>query len=523
MRKSGKTVALLLAACAGMTFSLQAEEPAVKKFSIQCGDLTLKFDGAKFWNPNRIDFQGRNVAVEIGGVHYGAVGNFKGDKGFVGSGHKETGVTEIVNDYSITVDGQPLALSSLTEGGTITAQKEFSVVKKSAITQLDVDYTLKVANNVMEESYTLRTGENTDLNMVYLFMHPWKAVFDHFTIDSSDPIALKHDGKFPANRPGKSVTFSSKSLNLEICSTLLENAPEGKTRHLVWDRKGDTKHYLMLWKNDTMLAGKDYNFAMRTEFRKTADQTPVANAELPAPARFPITCGDLSFVFDKAKFYYANRVDYKGKNISIDSRGVHYGAVIKYKDGKGFIGSGHKETGVAERVLEYAVSVDSNDVPASTIGASGLKAEKEFSIRKKSLLNNVEVEYIMQVTGNVMKESYLLKTPVDSAFNMVYLFMHPWTATFETFTVDGGAPYTTKHDGKFPFGGAAKTITFLSNQANVAVTSTILEADPAIPIHHLIWDRQGDTKHYLRVWHNKIMDPGKEYRFVMETSVKDLN
>ena len=279
----------------------------------------------------------------------------------------------------------------------------------------------------------------------------------------------------------------------------------------------------MLWKNDTMQPGKDYSFVMNTEFRKIAESREEAALELPAAKRFGITCGDLSMVFDQAKFYYANRMDYKGKNISIDSRGVHYGAVISGKGETGFIGSGHKETGVAEKVLAYSVTVDGKAVPAASIAeGTVLNAEKSFEIAKKSRLKSITVDYQMKVADNVMTESYGISTSEPIDLRLMYLFMHPWVGTvFDTFSVDGGSEITLKHDGKFPFGNRAKELKFHSSKDNLEVVSTMLESDSAVPASHLVWDRSGDTKHYLRVWNHKTMPAGQLFRFVMKTVVRD--
>ena len=77
-----------------------------QSITLKSGEVSVRLDGKKRWNMNRIEYQGELLCVDYPHAHYGMVCRPDKWKNGVGSGHDETGFAEQLVSLKIFADGK---------------------------------------------------------------------------------------------------------------------------------------------------------------------------------------------------------------------------------------------------------------------------------------------------------------------------------------------------------------------------------------------------------------------------------
>lgn len=133
--------------------------------------------------------------------------------------------------------------------------------------------------------------------------------------------------------------------------------------------------------------------------------------------------GDLQIRFESRSFWTLYRIDYQETRLGLDRWGSHYGSVINFP-GVGWIGSGHTEN-EDEQILELSLWADGKPLepPPAMLSAHKLKLIKKSRIRDFLLTTEIEIH------DNQIVEDVRLTAEKATPVNLIYHFMHPWTAT----------------------------------------------------------------------------------------------
>lgn len=145
--------------------------------------------------------------------------------------------------------------------------------KSSVLLDLHIDYTLTLTPEKLIERAKVTVLRDTNVKILYLFMHPWNALFEQAICQSGDGT----EEIISFNEiPGKK-TFSRKNLN-RICYTAAKEqlraatsvktitpAPGKKERFLFWNRGIDRKLYFQPVNNQELKAGTVFEYEMSVE------------------------------------------------------------------------------------------------------------------------------------------------------------------------------------------------------------------------------------------------------------------
>lgn len=244
-----------------------------------CGKVKIKLDHRKFWNINRIEYEGEMFGVDNTGSHYGFVHCIRGIKGFIGSGHKETGVAEKVDSIRFVIDGQTVEASA-----KMSAKKSFFMEKVSTIGTLKVTYTIALEDNVLFERTEVLFTKDLDIQHVYCSMHPWSTAFTKYYGLRPDGTFLSIDlvanNKVPTSQyMPKIALFNPKTGGAVATSLNFEHGKGKDARRMLWDRPYYRKDYIILENFNPVAAGHQASVSVKTVFFRSTPENFTKDAE----------------------------------------------------------------------------------------------------------------------------------------------------------------------------------------------------------------------------------------------------
>ena len=246
------------------------------------GQVFLRLDSHKFWNINKVDIlsngRKRNFGIENKESHYGAVLRLAGSPFFIGSGHCESGKSEIVKSLKIIADGK-----EITPGKAPIRGKCIRVEKISQLAALQIKYTFCLQNKELLETVELFSPEEIKSRCTYFFMHPWNPRFS--SVQMRDTAGKEHSRTTARNNShpfGMNVFFPAAAWHdartKDTITTYITRQPEsGKMRRYIWDRKVYCKDYLVDFLNDTIPRNTKVIYRAKTVF---------SNGEAVLPSKF---------------------------------------------------------------------------------------------------------------------------------------------------------------------------------------------------------------------------------------------
>jgi len=270
-----KIVVLLLF----MAFSAVYAAELPKFIEVSCGKVKIKLDHRKFWNINRVEYEGEMFGVDNTGSHYGFVHCIKGIKGFIGSGHKETGVAEKVDSIRFVIDGQACEAAP-----KMNAKKSFFMEKVSTIGTIKVTYSIALEDDTLFERTNLYFTKASDIQHVYCSMHPWSTEFTKYYGLRPDGTFLSIDlvanNKVPASEYMPKISLFNPKTGGALATALYFEHGKGKDAcRMLWDRPYYRKDYIILENFNPVPAGHHAGMSVKTVFFRSTPENFTKDAE----------------------------------------------------------------------------------------------------------------------------------------------------------------------------------------------------------------------------------------------------
>ena len=242
-----------------------------QSITLKSGEVSVRLDGKKRWNMNRIEYQGELLGVDYPHAHYGMTCRPDKWKNGVGSGHDETGFSEQLVSLKIFADGKEI----LPQKGSAVQGKNIRVEKVSKILTLNVKYIITIENNIIHEFLETVSSEKMQLHHLYFFMHPWSSRFTDLHVKyangTTNDFSFKSDNSFP-NRKFAPLCAWYDSKSGYGAATSFRNVKGTKNMmRLIWDRPQYRKDYLCDYFTTALPAGHVISYEAKTAFFRQQD------------------------------------------------------------------------------------------------------------------------------------------------------------------------------------------------------------------------------------------------------------
>lgn len=161
--------------------------PAV--ITVETRDMKVDFSGDRAWTLSLIAYKGETEAGKPG--FYGTVFAPEGGK-WIGTGHNEGGL-EQVQDVTLTIDGQPCALTDKASYHGHRAELH----KHSLLGPLKLEATYVITDDGILERHRYEATADVQIATLYAFMHPWIPRTTEWLAELGDGSLI--DGKFDSS------------------------------------------------------------------------------------------------------------------------------------------------------------------------------------------------------------------------------------------------------------------------------------------------------------------------------------
>lgn len=235
----------------------------------QVGDMSVRFERRSFWTLYRIDHEGERLCLDRWGSHYGSVAKFPG-VGFIGSGHTEN-EDEVVEGLAFFVDDKAVPVPA-----DVASARSVRLEKRSRIRTLQLHSVIDVRQDRIYETVEVAATEDTPLDLMYHFMHPWDPGMTDFLAETRDGTLIR--GTFDNDKKQEvdvatpwSAVFDAKRRRGAVTVVLEAPADDWRTRY--WDvPERYRKHYFTTFLNSTVPAGRTFRYRIVTvPFRADTD------------------------------------------------------------------------------------------------------------------------------------------------------------------------------------------------------------------------------------------------------------
>ncbi len=195
-----------------------------------------------------------------------------------------------------------------------------------------------------------------------------------------------------------------------------------------------------------------------------------------------------------------------------------YGAVVRIYGAGGFVGSGHRETGFEEEVLQFDVLLDG---VSADWEKGGVMTGETIVIRKRSKLRNFTLECEIIVKDDRLTERYAISSEVECRLESIYIAMHPWNIRFtEMLSVDGaGYQHEFKFVGnsKMAFSEFRPVVALHNPQSGLTVVSGVFPQRGQSRSKRLLWDTERYRKDYQMDYEYGTFPAGARAEYLVHT------
>lgn len=265
MRKLLTVFSILLFSCA--VHAIPIAESLPSSISIRCGKLSVRLDKIKRWNMNRVEYNRTLMGIDSPGAHYGTVFYYAGEKGFIGSGHVETGKAEQIQGFEIISDGRKVAYNDMNK---IIIGKIIQINRISKLRDFNLRHTLWLKDDTIEEIVRVTADKDVSLQSSYHFMHPWSPRFDVVMgINEQDKTYIRRftgDGKFIIRENLPAVAWYDCDSGYGIVTVRLNGKNQCNPTRYVWDRKIYRKDYFVDYSNQIFTSQMEAVYHIKTAF-----------------------------------------------------------------------------------------------------------------------------------------------------------------------------------------------------------------------------------------------------------------
>ena len=232
-----------------------------ESITARVGALSVRFESRSFWTLYRIDHEGVRLCLDSWGSHYGSVAKFP-DVGFIGSGHTEN-EDEVVESLAFYVDGVGVPIPS-----DVESAESVRLEKQSRLRTLRLHTVVTVLPDRIHESVSVSAMEDTPLELMYHFMHPWDPAMTHYVGEQRDGTVLRgafdNDKKQELDVPTTWSAVYNKQQQRGALTVVLD-APEQDWRTRYWDVPNRyRKHYFTTFLGETVLAETRHDYRIVT-------------------------------------------------------------------------------------------------------------------------------------------------------------------------------------------------------------------------------------------------------------------
>ncbi len=232
-----------------------------ESIATRVGTLSVRFESRSFWTLYRIDHEDVRLGLDTWGSHYGSVAKFPG-VGFIGSGHTEN-EDEVLESLAFYVDGATVPVPS-----DVPSAQSVRLEKCSRLRTLQLHTVVTVLPDRIYESVSVTATEDTPLELMYHFMHPWDPAMTHYVGEQSNGTVLRgtfdNDKKQELDVPTAWSAVYNEAQERGALTVVLE-APDQDWRTRYWDvPKRYRKHYFTTFLAGAVLAGTRYDYRIVT-------------------------------------------------------------------------------------------------------------------------------------------------------------------------------------------------------------------------------------------------------------------
>jgi len=254
--------------------------PEAGMLTVKTQHYTVRFEAKRAWTIFDMAYDDKRFGISNG--FYGTVMVPKGSRWW-GTGHTEGG-REIVHALKLTVDGEerPVRAGATVEGPSVT------LVKESTIWKFKAHVEVRVGDDHVYERTRLTAFEDTELGILYYFMHRFPPTTTQWMAElpdgSTETGELTRAGDMKVTQDTRWVAQFEPEMKLGILCYTPRVITGPKSESKIWDKKNYHKYYLQQNRGQAFKAGEemDYAVAVKAVPNETGDwaATKEAAAEL---------------------------------------------------------------------------------------------------------------------------------------------------------------------------------------------------------------------------------------------------
>ncbi len=206
----------------------------------QTDHYKIVFSAKQAWTIFTFSFDDKPIGHQNG--FYGTVLVPKTEGGsWIGTGHTEGG-REIVHALKLTVDGQPMAVST---DKTVPGHR-IELIKDSTIDKFHATTTITVTDDEVIERQELEATEDLELKLMYLFMHCWQGTTTKWLAEAADGELLRGEFDNTGNEVLKDTRWCAQyepKMGIAILGYTPRIAHGVGSYTMVWDLERYHKFY----------------------------------------------------------------------------------------------------------------------------------------------------------------------------------------------------------------------------------------------------------------------------------------
>ncbi len=252
--------ATALSAIAALNAPAIAQVPTdAKPLILRTAELSIRLNPKKAWTLDQIQYKDKPLSTT--NSNYSLVADLGNNK-FVGTGHTEGGKEEVLS-LRIEADGKPV---NLAQGGVVQAE-HFVVIKQSKVAFLDLQNTLRLRGDTLEEENSVTVRENGTIAKMYGLMYAWVSTTSEWmakTVGGRDIEGTFDNSGWEMQEDVRWSALFDPASQVAILTEFPADLPAAAgQQHAYWDLAAYHKQYYQPFTARELKAGDKYRFAVK--------------------------------------------------------------------------------------------------------------------------------------------------------------------------------------------------------------------------------------------------------------------